>query len=198
MVKAWHHSNRKLVWEVPHGLLGAVAEGQPRVLPGVESALQMPYEMSPLVAGRTKPRTGWFLEHGIEKHHTLDHPPRYSGLSESIVRLAYGRPERLVMDVKHPSAMKLAHRNRRCESSLDERLDEVGALLTVYDAGERAVLTLDEDAGVKQHVHEKARLPLGEAERRDRVDALGVRDLDRPSIWRRGQVHPSSSSASRG
>jgi hypothetical protein len=40
--------------------------------------------------------------------------------------------------------------------------------------------------------------PLGEAERRDRVDALGVCDVDRPSIRRRRQVHPSSSSANRG
>jgi hypothetical protein len=40
--------------------------------------------------------------------------------------------------------MKLARRNRCCESSLDESLHEVGALLAVDDAGERAVLALDE------------------------------------------------------
>mgnify|MGYP006160741733 CR=1 FL=1 len=31
MIKARQHSNRKLVWKVPHGLLGAVAERQMRV-----------------------------------------------------------------------------------------------------------------------------------------------------------------------
>ena len=74
MIKARQHSNRKLVWEVPHGLLGAVAERQMRVFPGVESALQVTYEMSPLVAGRTKPGAGWLVEHRIKEHHALDHP----------------------------------------------------------------------------------------------------------------------------
>jgi hypothetical protein len=94
--------------------------------------------------------------------------------------------------------MKLARRNRCCEPSIDESLDEVGALLAMDDAGERAVLALDEDAGVQQHVEEKARLALSEAERRDRVEALGIRDVDRPSVRRGRQLHPSSSSASRG
>jgi hypothetical protein len=198
MVELREHSDRELVREVPDGLLGPVAERQMRVIPSVESALQMADEMSPLVAGQTKPGAGWCVEHRIKEHHALDHPPRGGRFPEAVVRLAYGRPERLVVDVRHPTAMELPRRDRRCESSLDERLDEVGALLTVDDAGERAVLTLDEDAGVGQHVHEKARLALGEAERRDRVEALGVRDVDRPSVRRRRQVHPSSSSASRG
>ena len=139
MVKARQHANRKLVREVPDGLLGPVAERQMRVLPGIESALQMTDEISPLVAGRTKPGACWLVEHHIEEHHALDHPPLSGGLPESVVRLANGRPERLVVNVKHPAAMKLASRNRCCESSLDERLDEVGALLAVDDAGERAV-----------------------------------------------------------
>ena len=139
MIKARQHSDRKLVREVPHGLLGAVAERQMRVLPGVESALQMTYEVSPLVAGRTKPRTGGLNEHGIEEHHALDHAPWSGGLSESVVRLTHGRPERLVVHVEHPASMELARRDRCRESTLDERLDEVGALLTVDDAGERAV-----------------------------------------------------------
>jgi hypothetical protein len=197
MVELRQHCDRELVREVPHGLLGPVAERQMRVLPGIEPALQVTYEVSPLVARRAKPGTGWFVEHRIEEHHALDHPPRSSGLSKSTVRLADGRPKRLVVDVKHPSAMKLACRNWRCESSFDKSLDEVGALLPVDDAGERAVLTLDEDAGVEQYVHEKPCLPLGEAERRDGVDALGVGDVDRPSVWLGRKVHPSNSSASR-
>src|SRR4029453_3075934 len=103
MIKLRQHSDRQLVREVPHGLLGAVAERQMWVLPGVEPAFEMTYEVSPLIACRTKPGTGGLVEHGIEEHHTLDHAPRGSGLSESIVRLADSRPKRLVVDVEHPS-----------------------------------------------------------------------------------------------
>jgi hypothetical protein len=152
MVKTRQYSNRKLVWKVPHGPFGAVAERQMRVLPGVESAFQMTYEVSPLVAGRTKPGTGWLVEHRIEKHQALDHPPRRSGLPESVVRLTHGRPQRLVMHVEHPTSMELSRRDRGRESSFHKSLDEVGALLAVDDAGERAVLTLDEDAGVQKHL----------------------------------------------
>jgi hypothetical protein len=197
MVELRQHSDRKLVREVPHGLLGAVAERQMRVFPGVQSAFEMTDEISPLVAGRTKPRAARLVEHGIEEHQTLDHAPRRSGLPESVVRLTHGRPERLVMHVEHPASMELSRRDRGRESSFDKSLDEVGALLAVDDAGERAVLTLHEDAGMEQYVHEKPCLPLGEAERRDRVDALGVCDVDRPSVRRRRKIHRSRSSASR-
>src|SRR5688572_13130886 len=108
MVKPRQHANRELVREIPDGLLWAVAERQMRVFPGVESALQMTDKISPLVSGRTKPGACWLAEHRIEEHHALDHPPRSGGLPESGVRLADGRPERLVVDVNHPSAMKLA------------------------------------------------------------------------------------------
>ncbi|HXW06862.1 MAG TPA: hypothetical protein VD833_16635 [Vicinamibacterales bacterium] len=97
-------------------------------------------EVSPLVAGRTKPRATRLVEHGIEEHHALDHPPRRSGLPEAVVRLTYGRPERLVMHVEHPTSMELSRRDRRRESSFDKSLDEVGALLAMDDPGERAVL----------------------------------------------------------
>jgi len=102
------------------------------------------------------------------------------------------------MHVEHPTSMELSRRDRRRESTFDKSLDEVGALLAVDDAGERAVLPLDEDARMQQHVEEKARLALSEAERRDRVEALGIRDVDRPSVRRGRQLHPSNSSARRG
>jgi hypothetical protein len=47
------------------------------------------------------------------------------------------------MHVKHPASMELSCRDRRSESALDKRLDEVGTLLPVDDAGEAAVLALD-------------------------------------------------------
>jgi hypothetical protein len=45
----------------------------------------------------------------------------------------------------------LPRSDRRGESPLDERLDEVRALLAVDDAGEATVLALDEHAGVQEH-----------------------------------------------
>ena len=45
-------------------------------------------------------------------------------------------------------------------------------LLPVGDVGKRAVLTFEEHARVNQHVHEKARLPLGKPERLDGIDPL--------------------------
>src|SRR5687767_1750577 len=119
MIKARQYSNRQLVWEVPHGLL-RVAERQMRVFPEVESALQVTYEMSPLVAGRTKPGAGWLVEHCIKEHHALDHPTRGGRFPEAVVRLAYGGPERFVVDVEHPTAMKFARRNRCCKPSLNK------------------------------------------------------------------------------
>jgi hypothetical protein len=72
--------------------------------------------------------------------------------------------------------MELARADRRRESPLDERLKEVRALLAVDDAGEGAVLALDEYTGVQEHVQQEARLTLGESKRRNGFDALGVRN----------------------
>ena len=74
------------------------------------------------------------------------------------------RLERLVLDVEHPAAVQVAGRDRRRESALDERPDEVRALLAVDDAGERAALPLEEDARVHQDVEQESRLAFGEAE----------------------------------
>jgi hypothetical protein len=147
--------DRKLVWKVPYRLVRSVAKRQMRVLPGVETALQMTHEMPPLVDRRPEPCAGRFVEHGIEEHHALDHPPGCRWLSKAVVRFADGRPERLVVDVEHATAMELPRRDRRRESSLDKTFDEVGALLTVDDACEAAILALDENTRVQQHVHEK-------------------------------------------
>ena len=89
-------------------------------------------------------------------------------------------------------------RDRRRESPLDERLDEVRALLAVDDAGEAAVLALDEDARVQQHVQQEPRLTLGEAERRDGFHALGIRQVDGPAVRCRRQRHRINSSMIRG
>jgi hypothetical protein len=94
--------------------------------------------------------------------------------------------------------MQLSCGNRRRESPLHEGLEEVGGLLAVDDAGETTVLALDEDAGVKEDVHQEPRLAVREAEGGDRVRALGIGQLDRPTVRCRRQRHRRSSSMMRG
>ena len=84
--------------------------------------------------------------------------------------------------------------DRRRESPLDERLKEVRALLAVDDAGEAAVLALDEDARVQEHVQQEPRLTLGEAERRDGFHPLGIGQVDCPAVGFRRQHHRINSS----
>ena len=122
-------------------------------------------------------------------------------MHEDIQKRAYalweadGRPEGLVVDMKHSPSMEFPRGNRRRKSPLDERLDKVGALLSVDDAGEAAVLALDEHAGVQENVQEKARLTLGEAERGDSFHPLGIGQVNRPAVGFRRQDHRINSSA---
>ena len=51
------------------------------------------------------------------------------------------------------------------------------------------VLALDEHARVQQHVQQKPRLTLGEAERRDGFHPLGIGQVDRPAVGFRRQHH---------
>ena len=64
------------------------------------------------------------------------------------------------MDVEHSPTVEPPAGDRRRESPLDECVDEVGALLAMDDAGEAAVLALDKDSGVKDHVDEEPRQKL--------------------------------------
>src|SRR4051794_10593025 len=94
--------------------------------------------------------------------------------------------------------MELASADRRRESPLYQRLEEVRALLAMDDAGEAAVLALDEDARVQEHVQQESRLTFGEAERRDAFHAFRVRQVDGPTVRLGRQRHRSSSSIIRG
>jgi hypothetical protein len=82
-----------------------------------------------------------------------------------IIPLADGLIERLVMHVKEPPPMERSRSDHRRVPTLDELRHEVMALLAMDDAGRRAVLALQEDAGVDHDVHEESRLALGEAKR---------------------------------
>jgi hypothetical protein len=139
------HPNRELVGEISERLFWALTEDQVRVIPMLQPIAKVPDEVAMLVSGRTKPDEVAIVEDGVEKHDALDHAPLCGRLSEAVIGLSDGRPEWLVVNVEHPAAMKLARGDRRRESALDERLDEVRTLLPVDDAGEAAVLALDED-----------------------------------------------------
>jgi hypothetical protein len=52
----------------------------------------------------------------------------------------------------HAPAVQPSCRNRSRVSTLDEQVDEVSALLAVDDAGEAAVLPLDEHARMDENV----------------------------------------------
>jgi hypothetical protein len=156
------------------------------------------HEVSPLVRCRTEPRELALIDDGIEHHDPLDHPSRRVRLPKAAVGLADGCPQWLVVNVEHPAAMQFTGGDRRSEPPLHEPIDEVRALLAVHDAGMAAVLPLDEDTGVEQHLEQEPRLALGETERGDGRQPLGVGLLDGPLARRRRQRHRSSSSASRG
>jgi len=124
-----------------------------RELPSLEAAIKMSHEVPAFIDRRTQPGASRLVEDGVEHHHPLDHASLGGGLPKAIVGPAYGRPQRLVVDVEHATTMELPRRDRRREPPLDQRLDEVCALLAVDDARAReaAVLALDEDTGVQEN-----------------------------------------------
>ena len=133
------HPDRQLVGKIADCLLGAFTEHQVRVISKLQPIAKVPDEVATLVHRWAEPDELAIVEHGIEEHDALDHASLRGGFPETVVGLADGRPERLVVDVKHPTAMELSGGDRRRESPLDERLDEVRTLLAVDDAGEAAV-----------------------------------------------------------
>ena len=145
-VRMWLHPNRELVGEIAERLFWAVTEDQVRVISMLQPIAEVPDEVAMLFSGRTKPDEVAIVQDGVEKHDPLDHSSLCGRLSEAVVGLSDGRPEWLEVNVVHPAAMKLARGDRRRESLLDECLEEVCALLAMDDAGEAAVLALDEDA----------------------------------------------------
>ena len=66
------------------------------------------------------------------------------------------------------------------------------------DAGEAAVLALDEDARVQEDLQQEPRLTLGEAKRRDGFHPLGIGQIDCPAVGFRRQRHRINSSQIRG
>ena len=69
--------------------------------------------------------------------------------------------------------MQRAREDRRGVATADQLGHEVPRVLAMGDAGERSVLSFDEDTGVDQDRHQEACLTLGEAERGEGLDLLG-------------------------
>src|SRR5437879_1401504 len=82
---------------------------------------------------------------GIQKHEALHRTTQRGPFPVPVIRLADGLVERLVVNVIEPVAMERAGGDRRDVAARDELGERVVRLLTVCDAGKRAVLAFNED-----------------------------------------------------
>jgi hypothetical protein len=96
-----------------------------------------------------------------------------------VVRLANGLVERPVVDVIEPAAVHRAGRDGRRVPVRHEPGEEVVRLLPVRHAREGAVLALEEHAREDEHVQQKARVALAEAQVHERLDPTGTDALAR-------------------
>ena len=106
--------------------------------------------------------------------------------------------QRLVVQVKEPAAVRSAGCDRPRVSTLDQAPQEVRRLLAVSDAGEAAILALDEYAAVDQYLDQKPRLPWREGKGAHGFGALLGQAIDVPSVRGERQIHQRNSSATRG
>ncbi len=179
----------QFVREVAVRCLLTGAESDARKLLPRQRVAERTHEEPALVCAWPDPRLRAVVQHRVEQHHALDHPARRGALAEATVRVLDHRPQRLVVQVEHAPPMQLAGGDRRRQPAVDERLDEVGGLLPVGDAGELAVLPLEEDAGMQEHLQQEPRLSVGEAEGGDGLKPRGIGVREPPALWRRRERH---------
>jgi hypothetical protein len=88
-----------------------------------------------------------------------------------------GLPEQaiqaLVMEVIEPPLIQVTRGLHTRKSAVNEPADEVVRLLSVCDAGEAAVLPLEEHAGVRHDGRQETGLALGEPEGLEANRAVG-------------------------
>ena len=77
------------------------------------------------------------------------------------------------MEVVEPPLIQVTRGLHTSESAVNEPADEVVRLLSVRDAGEAAVLPLEEDTGVRHDGRQESGLALGEPEWFEADGALG-------------------------
>ena len=158
------HTNRHLLGEKSGGLFGAAAEREVRIPVVRQVPLERLVEVRPLVALGAQPAVAAVGQHGVQEHQALDEAAQRRGLSMTIIRLADRLVQRFVLHVKQPSAVKRARRDRRGVPGGDEPGEKVVRLLAMREAGERAVLPLQEHAREDEHMDQEPRLALGEPE----------------------------------
>jgi hypothetical protein len=108
-------------------------------------------------------RTSRVVEDDVQQHQPLDHPAAMRPLPIAVVGLPDQAVQALVMEVVEPPLIQMARGLDADESPLDESVNEVVRLLSVRDAGEAAVLPLEEHAGVRHDGRQESVLALGES-----------------------------------
>ena len=161
----------QLVGKAANRPLPAGSEGDVRVVLRSQVVVTLQAEEPPLVIRRAQPPAPSVAEHRIENHHPLDHAADRPQPPIPVVRLADRFVERLVVNVVQPSSPDRPRFDGTGESSRHETGHELTAVLPAHGAGERAVLPLQETAGVDHHGHEELPLPLGETEAAQGVHA---------------------------
>ena len=164
----------QLVGEVSDRRVRRSAEHQPRVFMHLKSGAESFEEVALLLPLGAEPRERGVSKHTIQEHQSLDGPGNWNRLSVAVVPLTDRGIQRFVVHMEDPSPLLRPDR-RGCREPLgQELLHEVVHLLAMGDTCERAILPANEDAGVQHDRHEEPGLTIGEAERRDRVDAMGI------------------------
>ena len=97
--------------------------------------------------------------------------------------------ERFVVDVEDSTPLLGSNRGGGGQPLGQQPLDEVVHLLAMSDAREGAVLAADKHAGMQHYCHEELGLTVGETERRNGFDSVGI-DLPKAPLVRHLNVHP--------
>ncbi len=140
-------------------------------------------EVAPLIPFGAEPRERRVSEHPVENHQTLNSARNWDRLTVTVVSFTNRGIERLVLDMEDPGPLLTPERRGRGESLGQQLLDEVVHLLAMSDAREGAVLAADKYTRVQHHRDQEAGLAIGEAERQQRIDTVGVGSSDIRTLW---------------
>jgi hypothetical protein len=153
----------QLVGEAADDLVAPSTERDVRVLL-VSKACSAGVEERPLVFRRAQPPASAIAEHGVENHDPLDHSADRVLAAIAVIWKPNRLVERLVVHVVQAPSPDGSRLNGSGESARDQAGHELAAVLAANGACVRAVLPLQETAGVDHDGGEELALALGEAE----------------------------------